>query len=206
MRTVRTGEAGSVGGTSRSESDFKEAVRRLILDKGYERRDPPFQLSSGEWSHDYIDGKRAMARGDELKIVAEAIMAVAVKLGVSFDSVGGLTMGADPLAHSIAVLSDKAWFSVRKEPKHHGEQRLIEGSEISADMRVLLVDDVVTTGRSILRALDAVEGESGRVVLVVSVVDRGEGTARELKARGVAYSPLLTYADLGIDPIGRGSV
>jgi orotate phosphoribosyltransferase len=189
----------------RSESDFKAAVRRLILGKGYEHRDPPFQLSSGEWSHDYIDGKRAMAGGDDLRVVAEAIMAVASKRGVSFEAVGGLTMGADPMAHSIAILSNQAWFSVRKEPKQHGKQRLIEGSKISHGMHVLLVDDVVTTGSSILRALDAVEGEGGQVVLAVSVVDRGESAGRELKARGVAYAPLLTYEDLGIDPIGRGS-
>jgi orotate phosphoribosyltransferase len=185
-----------------SLSSLREAVRELILGKGYERRDTPFRLSSGEWSHDYIDGKRAIAAGQDLELVGRAILAVPSERQVTFDAVGGLSMGADPLAHAVSMLSGAAWFAVRKEPKKHGKQRLIEGVETSPGMRVLLVDDVVTTGASLLRALDAVEADGADVVLAVSVVDRGEGTARALKARGITYEPLLTYEDLGIDPVG----
>ena len=175
-----------------------EVVRRL----GYVRREKAFQLSSGGWSHDYVDGKRALAGGAELRLAAEAVVATAGERGVAFDAVGGLTMGADPLAHAVAVVSGARWFSVRKEAKGHGRQRAVEGAELGAGVSVLLVEDVVTTGRSVLQALDAVEGTGATVVLAVTLLDRGEVAGRALADRGVAYAPLATYRDLGIDPVG----
>ena len=175
-----------------------DVVRRL----GYVRREEAFQLSSGGWSHDYVDGKRALAGGAELRLAAEAVVATAAERGIAFDAVGGLTMGADPLAHAVAVVSGAKWFSVRKEPKGHGRQRAVEGAELGPGMSVLVVEDVVTTGRSILQALDAVEGTGATVVLAVTVLDRGDVAARALGDRGVDYAPLATYADLGIDPVG----
>ncbi len=123
-----------------------EDVVGLLRDLGYERRDRPFQLSSGEWSQDYIDAKRALSEGDNLRRVAQSVLRVVSEAGVEFDAVGGLTMGADPTAHAVALVSGKKWFSVRKQPKGHGRQQLIEGAELRPGMRVLLVDDVVTTG------------------------------------------------------------
>ncbi len=175
-----------------------DVVRRL----GYVRRAEAFQLSSGGWSHDYVDGKRALAGGAELRLAAEAVVATAAERGIAFDAVGGLTMGADPLAHAVAVVSGAKWFSVRKEAKGHGRQRAVEGAELGPGMSVLVVEDVVTTGRSILQALDAVEGTGATAVLAVTVLDRGDVAARALGDRGVAYAPLATYADLGIDPVG----
>jgi orotate phosphoribosyltransferase len=179
-----------------------ESVRRLVLDQGYERREQPFQLSSGAWSHDYVDMRRVLARGQNLRAVAEAILALASSRGLDFDAVGGLTMGADPLSHAIALLGDKGWFAVRKEAKKHGRQRLIEGTDVVPGTRVLLVDDVVTTGASIVRAFEAVVAEGAEVLLAVAVVDRGDAAGRELRDRGVPYEPLLTYRDLGIEPVG----
>src|SRR5438270_11064124 len=91
-------------------------LTEMVRCSGYERRDEPFQLSSGGWSHDYVDGKFAIANGDVLRRVCEAAIDV---IGESFDAVGGPTMGADALAHGMALLSGAAWFSVRKEPKGH---------------------------------------------------------------------------------------
>lgn len=183
-------------------SDLKLSVLQLIQAKGLERRSEPFQLSSGEWSQDYIDGKRALASGEDLRLVAEAALQQAQQLRIEFDCVGGLTMGADPLAHAIAILAGKRWFSVRKDRKGHGKKKLTEGATIGPRDRVLLVDDVVTTGKSIIQALDAVSENGAEVVLALCVVDRGKRAAEELGARGITYSPLLTYADLGIEAVG----
>lgn len=181
---------------------LREEVMQVIRELGYERREAPFQLSSGEWSHDYIDGKRAISSGRHLNLVARAVMQMASDEGVSFSAVGGLTMGADPLAHAIALLSETSWFSVRKAPKKHGKQKLIEGALLSAASSVLVVEDVVTTGSSLLQALDAVEEVGAKAVLAVAIVDRGNAAREAIAKRGVKYKPLLTYQDLGIAPVG----
>jgi orotate phosphoribosyltransferase len=189
--------------SSRAVRDLQTQVRSLILQFGYERREEPFRLSSGDWSRDYIDGKRALADGHRLALAADCLLAIASELGVGFDAVGGLTMGADPLAHAAAIASGKEWFAVRKEPKPHGRQRLIEGAELRADTRVLLVDDVVTTGTSVFKALTAINESGARVVLVITLVDRGTTAARRLNDEGIPYVPIATYRDLGIDPVAE---
>ncbi len=184
-------------------SELSEAVVRLVLERGHERRDEAFELSAGLTSRDYVDAKRAMAGGAELRTVAEAVVEVAADAGVAFDAVGGLTMGSDPIAHAVAVVADTRWFTVRKQSKQHGKQQRIEGAQLTASTRVLLVEDVVTTGGSIVQALDAVEATGAEVVLAVTLVDRGDFAAPELERRGVPYRPLATYRDLGIDPVTR---
>jgi orotate phosphoribosyltransferase len=182
--------------------DLRRQVLDVVRRLGYVRRDEAFRLSSGGWSHDYVDGKRALAGGAELRLAAEAVVATAAERGAAFDAVGGLTMGADPLAHAVAVVCGARWFSVRKEAKGHGRQRAVEGAELGPEVSVLLVEDVVTTGRSLLQALDAVEATGAEVVLAVTLLDRGDAAGRSLADRGVAYAPLATYRDLGIEPVG----
>ncbi|MDQ4131294.1 MAG: orotate phosphoribosyltransferase [Actinomycetota bacterium] len=175
----------------------------LVRRKGLITRDvADFRLSSGEWSRDYIDGKRALSDGADLALACDAVIACAAELGVEFDAVGGLTMGADPIAHGVALISGVPWFSVRQEPKRHGDPKLVEGAALSPGVRVLVVDDVTTTGSSILRALEAVRGEGAEVVAAIALVDRGEATRVKLVAAGVPYQPLLTYHDLEIEPVG----
>ncbi len=178
-----------------------EDVVGLLRDLGYERRDRPFQLSSGEWSQDYIDAKRALSEGDNLRRVAQSVLRAVSEAGVEFDAVGGLTMGADPTAHAVALVSGKKWFSVRKQPKGHGRQQLIEGAELRPGMRVLLVDDVVTTGKSILEALEAALATGAEVVLAVALVDRGKAASEKLASMGIKYVPLATYRDFEIVPV-----
>ncbi|HEX2192695.1 MAG TPA: phosphoribosyltransferase family protein [Acidimicrobiales bacterium] len=184
-----------------SAADLRTQVLDVVRRLGHVRREEAFQLSSGGWSHDYVDGKRALAGGTELRLAAEAVVATAAEQGAAFDAVGGLTMGADPLSHAVAVVSGAKWFSVRKEAKGHGRQRAVEGAELGPTVSVLLVEDVVTTGRSLLQALDAVEATGARVVLAVTLLDRGDVARGTLADRGVAYAPLATYADLGIEPV-----
>ncbi len=183
-------------------ADLRAEVAQVILQHGYERRDEPYELSSGGTSHDYIDAKRAIARGNRLSLVAEAIDALANSLGVTFDAAGGMTMGADPIGVAVAIRMETEWFSVRKAPKDHGRQRRIEGKEFAPGVSVLLVDDVITSGRSILEALDALEEVDAQVVLATTLVDRGTLARGAFQKRGVLYEPLLTYRDLGIDPVG----
>lgn len=186
------------------EKSLREQVIDLIARKGYSRRDEPFQLSSGEWSHDYIDCKYAVEEGDDLKLVAEAVIDLADRLGITFDAVGGLTLGADSTAHAIALVGRKRWFSVRKETKKHGKQKMVEGANLSPKDRILLVDDVATTGESIMKAVHALEEIGANIVLTVPVVDRGDVTRAQLEQKGIPYEPILTYLDLGILPVGRG--
>lgn len=190
----------------RDLSQVRQEIVEIVKTYGYEHRTDPFELSSGEWSHDYIDGKRAISEGQRLRLAAEGVLLLAEEFKVQFDAVGGLTMGADPLAHAISVLSDKQWFSVRKQPKSHGRQSRVEGAELRPGQRVLLVDDVVTTGSSILKALDAIQDEGIEVALAVALVDRGETARPSLKKRGVRFEPLTTYKDLGIEPVAVGRV
>jgi orotate phosphoribosyltransferase len=179
---------------------WDEALR-LIQTYGHVLRDEPFRLAGGQFSHDYVDGKRAIDTGARLRVVSSAMIELARRRGMNFTHVGGLTMGADPLAHGIAMVGDVHWFSVRKEPKPRGLEQWIEGSELAQGHRVLLVDDVVTTGGSIKQAYDHVMETGARVVGVIPMVDRGETARQVFEGLGVPYAPLITYQDIGIAPI-----
>ena len=161
----------------------------------------PVKLSSGAWSSHFIDGKEALARWSDLRVACQAIYQAVRDAGHAFDAVGGLTMGADAIAVGVAAVSDTHWFSVRKEPKKRGTNRLIEGTQIGSGWKVLLVDDVVTTGGSIVKAYDAVAGSGAEIVAAVTLVDRGDSARPYFKRLGVDYLPMATYRDLGIEPV-----
>ncbi len=137
-------------------TELRQQAVDLVKSRGYEYRDEPFRLASGQTSHDYIDGKYAVDKGPALVLVSQAIVELAASHNVRFDAVGGLTMGADALAHGICIVAGCSWFSVRKEPKGRGREQWIEGCRLSPTDRVLLVEDVVTTGGSILDAYERV--------------------------------------------------
>ena len=182
-----------------------EQALHLIKTRGLERREVPFRLASGQLSNDYIDGKRVVDNSEDLKgleIVCHAIVQLARRDGMNFTHVGGLTMGADALAIGISMVADPGWFSVRKEPKPRGHERWIEGSRIGPGDTVLLVDDVVTTGGSIKLAYDRAVETGAEVVGVIPMVDRGEVAGAMFAELGVPYTALVTYKDLGIDPVG----
>jgi orotate phosphoribosyltransferase len=184
----------------------REQLVQILVEKGLRKFDEPIQLASGEWSSDFLDGKEALQRWSDLAIAGEAIVETVRAAGIEFDAVGGLTLGADALAVAVAAAADSSWFIVRKEPKGRGTGRSIEGTQLGPQHRVLLVDDVVTTGGSILKAYDIVEREAGSTIVgAVTLVDRGEQAAPKFAARGVPYFPMATYADLGIVPVGGAS-
>lgn len=124
--------------------------------------------------------------------------------GIEFDAVGGMTLGADQFAHVMAVLARRRWFVVRKAAKGRGTNQRVEGAEVREGVKVLLVDDVVTTGTSILEAYEVVRGLGATVTGALTLLDRGEAARPKFEAAGVPYVPLLTYQDLGIEPVGGG--
>jgi orotate phosphoribosyltransferase len=183
----------------------REQIVDLVRRLGLEHRDEPFTLTSGETSQDYIDGKRAIAHGSDLRLAADASVQALGGVGVTeFDAVGGLTMGADPLAHAIAIVAQTRWFSVRKQPKGHGTQRFVEGATLDSGARVVLVDDVVTTGGSIQQAFHALDELDVVVLGALTLVDRGDVARRFFDRRRVPYVALVTYSDLQIPPVGAG--
>jgi orotate phosphoribosyltransferase len=184
---------------SASRSDLRD----LVLAKGYERREEAFSLSSGGTSHDYVDLRRAVAEGADLALASRAVGEGLDAAGIEFDAIGGMTMGADPVAHGVAMLTGRAWFSVRKAPKDYGTGRRTEGAELAAGTRAVVFEDTVSTGRSLLEALDVVLATPAEVVAVCTMLDRGEGLSGKLAERGfeAPLVRLLTYDDLGIRPL-----
>lgn len=96
------------------------------------------------------------------------------------------------------------WFTVRKAVKGRGTNQRIEGTQLDESTRVLLVDDVVTRGDSIKQAYEQIRATGATIVAAVTLVDRGGNANEFFDAEGVFYRPLVTYADLGIEPVGRG--
>ena len=173
----------------------------LVGRLGHRRLAEPVELSSGAMSLDFVDVKRALARGSHLALACQALLDLAGEARVEFDAVGGLTLGADPLAHGMALLADKLWFVVRKQPKGRGTDQWVEGATLRRGLRVMLVEDVVTTGASTEKAYERVVAEGTDVVLAAALVDRGESARALFDQLAVPYRALLTYADLGIDPV-----
>lgn len=179
---------------------LRDQVVEIVRRRGLLRLPVPVTLASGQTSQDFVDGKAALARGADLETACRAVLE-AVE-GIVFDAVGGLTMGADHLAHGVSLLSGSEWFVVRKAPKGRGTDKVVEGAAVGVGSRVLLVDDAVTSGGSIRRAHDTIVALGAEVVAAVTLVDRGEVAAPYFAAKGVPYAALVTYRDLGIEPVG----
>jgi orotate phosphoribosyltransferase len=176
----------------------RSSLADLVRRTGYERREEPFQLTSGGWSHDYVDGKFAVARGADLRQASQAVIDL---LGDDFDAVGGPTMGADALAHGVALLSGRGWFSVRKEAKGHGRRAWVEGARLQPGDRAIVVEDVVSTGGSLLRAVERIKDLGVEVVAATALLDRSPAVGPRFTEAGIRWAPLLTWADLGIEPL-----
>lgn len=187
-----------------SQTSLKQELHDLLVRKSVCQG--RFTLASGKESDFYVDAKLTTLepRGAWLvgRLGWKLISENASKLGVKVDAVGGLTMGADPIALSIglAALSDDSsatlqTFTVRKKAKEHGRQKMIEGN-FSAENSVVVIDDVITTGGSTLQAIEAVESAKGRVAFVLALVDREEGGREAIEERGHKVVALFTRTDL----------
>lgn len=175
-------------------------LQRLLLERSVQRGD--FVLASGKRSSYYIDCRLATMSAEGLALIGRMGLDAIRAAGWRPDSVGGLTMGADPVAYAIAAASYRTdapvdAFSVRKESKDHGTGRLIEGN-FRPGQAVVVIEDVITSGGSARRALSAIEGAGGKVLGVLAVVDREEGGRGILEQEGRRVVTLTTATDLGL--------
>jgi orotate phosphoribosyltransferase len=153
-------------------------------------------LTSGRTAQYYVDAKRAILRPAGFRALAELVAERAGAWGAT--AVGGLTMGADPVAcAALAGGADVKAFFVRKETKAHGLQRRIEGPLLDPDDRCLIVEDVVTTGGSTIAAIEAVRAAGHEIVGVVAVLDRLAGGAQRIEEAAAApFHPCATIDDV----------
>lgn len=159
-----------------------------------------FTLASGRQSDLYIDARLTTMSPDGLATIGPLALARMQARGWTPDAVGGLTLGADPVSYAIAHASALAnapvrAFTVRKEAKTHGTGKLIEGAYLAGD-RVVVIEDVITTGGSALKAVEAVRAAGGVVVGVLSVVDREEGGREAIEALGLEVASLALASEI----------
>jgi orotate phosphoribosyltransferase len=176
----------------------REKLIQLLAERSFSRGH--FMLASGRSSDFYIDARMTTMSPEGLQILGPLAIEVMRQAGWSIDSVGGLTLGADPLAYSISTSSNDfppliRAFTVRKEAKTHGQGKLIEGPFRKGDS-VVVVEDVITTGSSAIHAINAVLAAGGSVSGVLAVVDRQEGGVETIQNVGYDVIPLTTIQDL----------
>jgi orotate phosphoribosyltransferase len=183
-----------------SPPDLERRLRDLLRERSIARGD--FVLASGRRSTFYIDARRTTMSGEGFALIGALGLARLGTRGWAPALVGGLTLGADPVAYAIAAAAHAQGqsldaFSVRKQAKSHGTARRIEGC-FAPGATVVVVEDVITTGHSAAEAIAAVTAEGGRVLGVLAVVDREEGGRAALERAGHAVETLVTATDLGL--------
>jgi orotate phosphoribosyltransferase len=159
------------------------------------------KLVSGRSTNFYFDMKPSMLHAESAHLIGTLILEALQ--GSAVDYIGGLEMGAVPLATAVSVLSHGRGvpigaFFVRKQAKEHGARKLVEGlapGETLQGKRVVILEDVTTTGGSSMKAIEAVRAEGAIIERVITVVDRLEGAADTFKAAGISFTALLTTAD-----------
>lgn len=174
----------------------RDDLLKEIKDKAVVHGD--FVLSSGRKASWYVDLRRVTLDGRAAPLVGSVMLDLTQDLG--YDAVGGLTLGADPVAtamlHAAAVRGGHLdAFVVRKSDKTHGLQRRIEGPDVHG-RRVLAVEDTSTTGGSVLAAVEALRAAGAEVVGVATIVERG--AVRRIEAEGLVYRSAFTVEDLGV--------
>jgi len=186
-----------------SSSDYyylQQQLRDLLLSRSVRQGD--FVLASGQRSSFYIDARRTTMSGPGLALIGPLGLDRLAARGWEPRAVGGLTLGADPVAYALASAARGRGlaldaFTVRKQTKGHGTGQRIEGC-FAAGLPVVIVEDVITTGASAHEAIVAVEKEAGQVLGVLAVVDREEGGRQLLERAGYQVEALVTATDLGL--------
>ena len=180
-------------------SELKERLAQYINELAVQRGE--FTLTSGKKASFYIDLRQVSLDHRVAPLIGDVMLEVVSEFP-EVELVGGLTMGADPIASAImhrAVVAGRELdaFVVRKEPKGHGMGKQVEGPDVSGK-RVIVVEDTSTTGGSPLKAIEAVEKAGGIVVAVAVVVDRDTGAKQVIEEAGYPYRAALGLADLGL--------
>jgi orotate phosphoribosyltransferase len=182
-----------VGAMTKRQRLIKLLVERSVI-RGH------FILASGKSSDLYIDARITTMSPEGLALTGPIAIEAMKDAGWEIDAAGGLTLGADPVAYSIGVAS--YWnppfiraFTVRKDPKRHGTGKLIEGSFRAGD-RVVIVEDVITTGASALQAIAAVKSAGGEVKGVLTLVDREDGGRQTIERDGYNVISLIRLGEI----------
>lgn len=208
----RPAEPGSGDFSPRATAAYDaHALRAILAQRTFKRKAEGFLLASGKRSRIYFNLKTTMLTAEGAAQCARGLFERLQRLDA--DYIGGLEMGAVPLLGSVAALSWErdapiAAIFVRKMPKQHGTALMIEGlddfgGETLLGKRVVLIDDVATSGGSVLKAVDEIERAGGTVGDAIVIVDREEGARELLAGRGIRLSALFTATDLGVTPQDR---
>ncbi|MBN9609096.1 MAG: orotate phosphoribosyltransferase [Actinobacteria bacterium 69-20] len=177
------------------DAELKARLAELVKDLAVKRG--TFTLASGRTASYYVDARVPTLHHEAGPLIGVLLQQLTADW--RFDAVGGLTMGADPVALAMLHAPGRPLdaFVVRKAAKDHGTGKRIEGPSVSG-RRVLAVEDTSTTGGSVLLAVDALVEAGATVVGVATVIDRDTGAAEAIRARGLPYRYLLGLADLGL--------
>jgi orotate phosphoribosyltransferase len=179
-------------------NDARERLIVMLAERSARRGD--FTLSSGRKSNLYVDARLTTMSPDGLALIGPLALEAMAASGWHPDSVGGLTLGADPISYAIAYASVQQArrvraFTVRKEAKKHGTGRQIEGPFEPSDT-VVVVEDVITTGGSALRAVEAVRGAGATILGVLALVDREEEGRESIEAQGIPVLSLVRASEI----------
>jgi orotate phosphoribosyltransferase len=178
----------------------RQELKQIIRQVSYEERE--VTLASGRKSNFYFDGKQTALHPRGAVLVGKAFFEQLRHFPGPVQGVGGLTLGADPIATAIAIISSLAGnpvpaFIIRKEPKGHGTGQWLEGRKnLPAGARVVIVEDVLTTGGSALKAVERAREEGLEVIGVISLVDREEGGREAVEAAGLPLRAIFTKTEV----------
>jgi len=191
--------------TPQQTATISPVIRELIgLVEARALKRGTFRLASGREASFYLDAKQVVLDAHGAMLVGRAILERLRSLGPLPAAVGGMSIGADPITSAVITMAGieglpLKGFMVRKEPKDHGTKKYVEGP-VEPGQRVVIVEDVTTTGGSSLLAIDRVQ-EFGLIVeRVVTVIDRLAGAKDAFAARGIPLESLVTIRDLGLEP------
>ncbi len=178
----------------------RDRLQQLFRERALQFGD--FTLASGKKSTYYVNSKKVLFHAEAITLLGELLYEATADLTVQ--AMGGLEVGAIPMAAAALTAFHRhgrtlEGFFVRKKPKDHGSQQLVEG-QVNAGDAVVVIDDVLTTGGSVVQAIHAVEAVGAKVLRVVCICDRLQGAAEALK--GYDFRPLFTVRDFGIEPLG----
>ena len=183
----------------KAQLELKRKLLALLKKQAFKRG--RFVLSSGKISNYYLDGRIITLTPEGAYLVASIILE---KLkGKKIDAIGGPTLGADPIVGAIACLSHLngrpiKTFIVRKEPKGHGGGRQIEGPQLKKKSKVVIIDDVATTGKALIAAKEALERIGVDADRAIVIVDRCEGAKENLAKAGLKLESIFTIKDFGL--------
>ncbi len=179
---------------------IKDELKKIILEMSYEERE--VTLASGRKSNFYFDGKQTTLHAKGGLLVGKAFWEEVKKFDGPIDGVGGLTLGADPIATATSIAAELDGqpvhaFIIRKEPKGHGTGQWLEGRKnLPPGSRVVIVEDVTTTGGSSIKAVDRAKEEGLEVLGIVTLVDREEGARENIEAQGQVLRSVFTKSEI----------